>query len=77
MAANEPLNVESLGTRVIVLETVKMDDSGATVVDRVFIDLAKKLPLQWDLYENGKFQSRLKFQNFQANVQMDDSQFKL
>jgi outer membrane lipoprotein-sorting protein len=77
VSANEPMNVERLGTRAIVLESQKADDSGTAVVDRVFIDPVKKLPVQWDLFVNGKFQSRSKFQNYETNIQMDESQFNL
>ena len=52
-------------------------DSGAKVVDRVFLDPSLKVPMQWDLFENGKFQSRSKFQNYQTNMQLDDSQFTM
>jgi outer membrane lipoprotein-sorting protein len=77
VSSNEPMNVESLGTRAIVLEIQKPGDSDAAVIDRVFIDPTKKLPMQWDLYVNGKFQSRSKFENFQTNIPLEDSQFKL
>jgi len=77
VSGNEPMNVESLGTRAIVLESQKADNSGTSVVDRVFIDPVKKLPVQWDLFVNGKFQSRSKFQNYQTNIQIDESQFNL
>jgi outer membrane lipoprotein-sorting protein len=77
IVGNEPINVESLGARVVVIEAQKPDDSATPVVDRVFIDPVKKVPMQWDLFENGKFQSRSKFRNYETNLQIDDSQFKL
>jgi hypothetical protein len=77
MVGNEPINASSLGTRVIVVEAQKPEDATTPVLDRVFIDPVKKVPVQWDLFENGKFQSRSKFQNYETNLQIDDSQFKL
>jgi hypothetical protein len=77
VAGNEPMNVEGLGGGAIVVETVKADGSAGPVADRVFIDPVKKLPLQWDLFENGQLQSRSKFENYQTNLQLDDSQFKI
>ena len=73
----EPMKVESLATPAIVLELQKTDDPETPVVARVFIDPVKKLPLQWDMFDKGKFQSRSKFQNYQPNLPLDDSQFKI
>jgi outer membrane lipoprotein-sorting protein len=72
-----PIKVESLGIPVIVIESQKDGESGPAILDRVFIDPAQKLPLQWDLFEKGNLQSRSKFQNYQINAHWDDSQFKL
>ncbi len=77
LSADEPMQVESLGKPAIVIESQTASDSGAQVVDRVFVDPSLKVPIQWDLFENGKFQSRSKFQNYQTNLKLDDSQFTM
>jgi len=77
VSAGEPITVESVGTPVIVMESQVDSESGAAVLDRVFIDPNQKLPVQWDLFENGNFYSRSKFDNYQINAHWDDSQFKL
>jgi hypothetical protein len=77
LQTDQPIQVESLGKPAIVIESQMGSDSGAKVVDRVFLDPSLKVPMQWDLFENGKFQSRSKFQNYQTNMQLDDSQFTM
>jgi len=77
VSARQAIRVESIGTPVMVLESQMTGNPGTTVLDRVFIDPIQKVPLQWDLFENGSFQSRSKFQNYQVNARWEDSQFKL
>jgi outer membrane lipoprotein-sorting protein len=73
VSGNGPMKVDSLSSPALVLES----QSGSKVMDRVFIDPVKKLPVQWDLFDDGKFQSRSKFQNYQINAHWDDSQFSI
>src|SRR5262249_21858852 len=75
--AHQPIRVKSVGTPVIVLESQEAGGSGAAVLDRVFIDPSRKVPLQWDQFEKGNFLSRSKFNNYQVNARWDDSKFKL
>ena len=77
VSGESPIMVESVGTPVIVIESLMSDLSGTTVVERVFIDPPQMLPVQWDLFEKGKFQSRSKFQNYRINAHWDDSQFSM
>jgi outer membrane lipoprotein-sorting protein len=77
VSTSEPVTVDGLSKRAIVLELQKDGTEAPVVVDRVFIDPAQKLPMQWDSFQGGKFQSRSKFQNYQINVQLDDSQFTI
>ncbi len=77
VSTEQPMQIEGLGTRAIVIESQRTDDASDAVVDRVYIDPSQKLPLQWDMFENGKFWSRSKFQNFQSNMHLDDSEFSL
>ncbi len=73
----QPIQVESLGKPAIVIESQTGSDEGAKIVERVFLDPTLKVPMQWDIFENGKFQSRSKFQNYQTNMQLDNSQFTM
>jgi hypothetical protein len=73
----QPILLENIGKPAIVIESQMASDSGAKVVDRIFIDPSLKVPIQWDQFENGKFQSRSKFQNYQTNIQLDESQFTM
>jgi outer membrane lipoprotein-sorting protein len=75
--AEGPIQVEGLGKPAIVIESQVASDAGAKVSDRVFIDPSLKVPMQWDQFEDGKFQARSKFQNYQMNLKVDDSQFNL
>ena len=77
VSAAQPIRVESIGTPVIVLESQVAGDSGTAILDRVYIDPSRKLPLQWDLFEKGNFLSRSRFQNYQVNARWDDSKFTL
>jgi outer membrane lipoprotein-sorting protein len=77
VSSAEPIQVGSLGKPAIVLEAQKTGGSRPTVVDRILIDPKQQLPLEWDMFENGSFQSKSKFNNFQTNIQLDDSKFKL
>ena len=77
LQTEQPIQIENLGKPTIVIESQMVSDSGTKVVDRVFLDPSLKVPIQWDLFENGKFYSRSKFQNYQTNMQLDDSQFTM
>ena len=77
LQTEQPIHIENLSKPAIVIESQMASDSGTKVVDRVFLDPSLKVPMQWDLFENGKFQSRSTFQNYQTNMQLDDSQFTL
>jgi outer membrane lipoprotein-sorting protein len=77
LSAEQPILLETLGKPTIVMESQIASASGTKVIDRVFLDPSLKLPIQWDQFENGKFQSRSKFQNYQTNMQLDESQFTM
>ncbi len=77
LATENPIQLANLGKSVIVIESQMASDAGNKVVDRVFIDPSLKVPMQWDLFENGKFQSRSKFEDYQTNLSLDDSQFTM
>jgi outer membrane lipoprotein-sorting protein len=77
LSAEQPILVEGLGKPEIVIESQLASDAGAKVSTRVFIDPSLKVPVQWDQFENGRFQARSKFQNYQMNLQLSDSQFSL
>ena len=71
------VKVDSLGTQVIVLESQLPTGSNVQLVERLFIDPTKKLPVQWDLFNKGQFASRTSFNSFQSKENWDISQFKL
>lgn len=77
ISADTPIQVDGLGKPVIILESQVSGTSGTAVVDRVYLDPSQQLPLQWDVFADGKFQSRSKFQNYQTNMRLDDAQFNL
>jgi len=77
VAAEQPVQLENFGKLAIVIESQAPSDSGNKVVDRIFVDPTVKLPVQWDQFENGEFQARSKFQNYQTNLQLDDSLFNM
>ncbi len=69
-----PLQVASMATKVYVLEA--HEPSGA-LSHRVLVDPQLKVPIEWDIFRDGKFFSAVKFTNFQVVPAMDDSLFKL
>jgi outer membrane lipoprotein-sorting protein len=75
MSTLKPIKVESLDVPVIVIESQLAGESGVAVVERVFVDPFRKVPLQWDMFDKGRFQSRSKFENYQINAHWDESQF--
>jgi len=77
LSAEQPILLETLGKPTMVIESQMASDSGTKVIDRIFLDPSLKLPIQWDQFENGKFQARSKFQNYQTNIQLDESQFTM
>jgi outer membrane lipoprotein-sorting protein len=77
LCAEQPIQLENLGKAAIVIESQMASDSGAKVVDRIFVDPSLKVPIQWDQFENGKFLARSKFQNYQTNMRLDDSLFSM
>jgi outer membrane lipoprotein-sorting protein len=77
VSTDQPIKVASVATPVIVLESQASGASGPEVVDRIFIDPSQKLPVQWDLYENGKFLSRCWFSSYQPKEHWDESEFNL
>ena len=74
VTSGEPVKVESLPNPVIILEGQLPGESMAT---RIFIDPSQKLPIQWDLFDGGKFSSRCMFKSYEAKENWDDSQFQL
>jgi hypothetical protein len=74
VTSGEPVKVDSLATPVIILEGQLPGDLMAT---RIFIDPSQKLPIQWDLFDNGKFSSRCLFKSYEAKENWDDSEFQL
>ena len=74
VTSGEPVKVESLPNPVIILEGQLPGESMAT---RIFIDPSQKLPIQWDLFNDGKFSSRCLFKSYEAKENWDDSQFEL
>ncbi len=78
VASPAPLHVQSLNRDVLLLESQLPRAGGGLLTDRVFIDPANYLVLQWDLFdEQGNFMSRSRFDNYQTKAHFDDSQFDI
>lgn len=72
--SDSPVQVATVATRVWVLEA---HENSGVLSQRVLVDPQLKVPVEWDIFRNGKFFSAVKFTNFQIVPSMDDSLFKL
>jgi outer membrane lipoprotein-sorting protein len=71
-----PIMVDRLKRQAEVFEVVK---SGSTpqLTDRIFIDPATNVPIAWDVFREGNLFSTVTFDNFRANMGLNDDLFKL
>jgi outer membrane lipoprotein-sorting protein len=72
-----PIAVNRFQKSVTVLQLVKSGGGTEALTDRIFIDPETGTPVEWDLFRNGKRYSIAVFENFGANLGLQDDQFKL
>lgn len=72
-----PIPVNRFKQNVIVLQVVKPDGGTDQITDRIFIDPQTDTPVEWDVFRNGDRYSITVFENFSANMGLQDDQFKL
>jgi hypothetical protein len=71
----EPVIVPRLNQKLYVLQVVKPD--GDTVSDQLYISKDNDLPIEWDIFRDGKRYSVAVFENFKGNVGLEDSIFHI
>jgi len=76
-ATTTPILLSRFKQNVTVLQLVKPDGGTEEITDRIFIDPQTNTPVEWDLFRNGSIYSITLFENFNANIGLQDDQFKL
>jgi len=76
-ATAAPISLERFKQNVIVLQLTKTDGASEQITDRIFIDPQTATPLEWDNFRDGSRYSITMFENFNANLGLQDDQFKL
>jgi hypothetical protein len=76
-ASDSPMNVPGQQQNVIVLETREAGGNDGIVAHRVIIDPKLLVPLEWDIFRQGKFVSAVRFNDFKLCPTMDESFFRL
>lgn len=77
LTTNGPVSVDRFKQNVTVLQVTKPDGENQQVTDRIFIDPQTATPIEWDIFRNGNRYSITVFENFNANLGLQDDQFKL
>ncbi len=72
-----PISLNRFKQNVTVLQLVKPDGGTELITDRIFIDPQTDAPVEWDVFRNGDRYSITVFENFNANMGLQDDQFKL
>ena len=72
-----PISLERFKQNVTVLQLVKSESGEDKITDRIFIDPQTDTPVEWDLFRDGNKYSITVFENFNANIGLQDDQFKL
>jgi outer membrane lipoprotein-sorting protein len=73
-ATASPISVSGFSEKVHVLEVLNQDQS---VKERIFISISHGVPVQWDIFSNGKLFSSVSFTNYKPNQGFRDEIFKL
>ncbi|CAM6002439.1 unnamed protein product [Sphagnum balticum] len=76
-ASEAPMNVPNQAQNVLVLETREAGGADGIVAHRVIIDPKLLVPIEWDIFRQGKFVSTVRFNDFQLCPTMDESFFQL
>ena len=72
-----PVPLNRFKQSVTILQLVKSDSGADQITDRIFIDPQTNTPVEWDIFRSGKRYSITLFENFSANLGLQDDQFKL
>lgn len=62
---------------IFVVDVLKDGKENDTIVDRIMVNASSNIPVEWDVYRNGRLFSVTLFQNFKANIKMPDKLFEL
>jgi len=73
MQVSDVISDKLWGRGVRVIDVKK----GNGITDRLFVGSNDLIPIEWDLYKDGKLVSVTRFENFRANVGLDDNLFEL
>jgi len=76
-ASESPMSVPSQAQSVLVLETREAGGNDGIVAHRVIIDPKLLVPIEWDIFRQGKFVSTVRFNDFQLCPTMDESLFQI
>jgi hypothetical protein len=64
-------------SRVLVLEIRETGRPDAAVAHRLFIDPQSYVPVEWDIFKEGRFFSTVRFNEFRTVPNIDESLFQL
>ena len=76
-ATASPVAMDRFKQNVTVLQLTKSNKGEDQITDRIFIDPQTDTPVEWDLFRDGGRYSVTLFENFNANLGLQDDQFKL
>lgn len=76
-SSESPMQIDSQSNKVLVLETREAGQNPGTISQRILVDPKLLVPVEWDIFKNGKFFSTVRFENFQASPAIDESAFQL
>jgi outer membrane lipoprotein-sorting protein len=71
----QPVNVPRLKQSLYVMQILKAGPEGDTISEQLYVDQANSLPVEWDIFRNGKRFSVATFENFKGNIGLDERDF--
>jgi hypothetical protein len=73
----QPVEMPRLKQNVYVLQIYKPSPTGDVIAERIFVDPATNIPVEWDLFKDGVRYSIAVFENFKQNIGLEDSAFQI
>lgn len=74
-SSDGPIQIDSQSGKVLVLET--REAKAGSVMHRIMVDPQQLVPVEWQMFKEGRAFSSVRFNNFQLCPSLDDSMFKL
>lgn len=76
-ASDGPMNLPTQSKSVLVLETREAGKTDGLVAHRILIDPKTFVPVEWDIFREGRFFSTVRFNDFKLCPTLDESLFQI